>query len=192
MRIFLSLGMRGRDENDVLADIAEATHYAKSLYAESATECEVINTYNQEEAPKVAGLTYYLGESIKVLGMCDQVWFINDWKDYCGCRVEYEVCKIYGIPHYELDLRATRLRLCKIPEDSKTPSAYQTFQFFKQSIDNARDAIEDTNNLISEYKDLYQDVYHNANLLLDASENALSIGVDTIDHLIHIIESEND
>ena len=192
MKVFLSLGMSGRDEKDVLHDIEEATLYANAIMSSAHTECEMVDTYRQEEAPKVAGLTYYLGESIKVLGMCDQVWFINDWKNYRGCRVEYEVCKIYGIPHYELDLRAARLRLCKIPEDSKTPSAYQTFQFFKQSIDNARDAIEDTKNLVSEYKDLYQDMYHNANLLLDASENALSIGIDTIDHLIHIIESEND
>ena len=184
MRIFLSLGMRGRDEKDVLHDIEEATFYIKRIYP----NCEVINSYQQEEAPEDAGPTYYLGRSIQILGSCDQVWFINDWKNYRGCRVEYEVCKIYGIPHYELDLRTARLRLCEISEDSKTPSAYQTFQFFKQGITNARDAIEDTKNLISEYKDLYQDMYHNANLLLDASENALSIGVDTIDHLIHIIE----
>lgn len=188
MKIFLSLGMRGRDEKDVLEDIARATNYAKSFYAKSYTECEVINTYSQEYAPEDAGPTYYLGRSIQILGSCDQVWFINDWKKYRGCRVEYEVCKTYGISHYELDLRTVRLRLCEISEDSKTSSAYQTFQFFKQAISNARGAIEDTKNLISEYKDLYQDMHHNANLLLDASENALSIGVDTIDHLIHIIE----
>ena len=191
MRIFLSLGMKGRDENDVLHDIEEATLYAKAMMSSAHTECEMVDTYRQEEAPEDAGPTYYLGRSIQILGSCDQVWFINDWKNYRGCRVEYEVCKIYGIPHYELDLRAAKLRLCKIPEDSKTLSAYQTFQFFKQSIDNARDAISDTRKLISEYKDLYPDIHHNANLLLDASENALSIGVDTIDHLIHIIESES-
>ena len=72
MRIFLSLGMNGRDESDILADIAEATHYAKSLYAESATECEVINTYNQEEAAESARRMYYLGRGIQVLGSCDQ------------------------------------------------------------------------------------------------------------------------
>ena len=188
MRIFLSLGMRGRDEKDVLHDIEEATLYAKTMMSRAYTECEVINTYRQKKAPEDAGPIWYLGRSIQVLGICDQVWFINDWKNYRGCRVEYEVCKIYGIPHYELDLRAARLRLCKIPEDSKNPSAYQTFQFFKQNIDNVRNAIEDTKNLISEYKDLYQDMHHNANLLLDASENAISIGLKTIDHLIHIIE----
>ena len=59
---------------------------------------------------------------------------------------------------------------------------------FKQSIDNARDAIEDTKNLISEYKDLYQDMHHNANLLLDASENAISIGLNTIDYMNQMIE----
>ena len=188
MRIFLSLGMRGRDEKDVLADIAEATHYAKSLYAESATECEVINTYNQEEAPKVAGLTYYLGESIKVLGMCDQVWFLNDWENYRGCRVEHEVCKAYGIPCYIADLRPIGLRLSEALDTPKNPSAYDLFQVFEQTINNTKNAIEDTKNLISEYKDLYP----NVQLLLDASENAISLSLSTIDHLIHIIETESD
>ena len=183
MRIFLSLGMRGRNENFVLEEIAMATHYAKSMYAESATECEVINAYNQEEAPEDASPTYYLGKSIQIIGTCDQVWFINDWKDYRGCLVEYEVCKIYGIPCYMLDLRAVRLRLEAL-DAPKTSSAYQTFQYFKQSISNVRDAIEDTKNLVSEHKVLYP----NAHTLLDASESAISLGLRTINHLIHIIE----
>lgn len=184
MRIFLSLGMSGRDETDVLRDIEEATFYIKRM----DPGCDVINTYQQEEVSEDAGPTYCLGRSIQILGSCDQVWFLNDWKNYRGCLVEHEVCKMYGIPRYALDLRTGRVGHCEDSEDSKNPSAYQTFQFFKQSIGNARDAISDTRKLVSEYKDMYP----NANLLLDASENALSIGVDTIDHLIHIIESEND
>ena len=117
MRIFLSLGMRGRDEKDVLHDIEEATHYAKNMMSSAHTECEMIDTYQQDEAPEDAGPTYYLGRSIQILGSCDQVWFINDWKNYRGCRVEYEVCKIYSIPHYELDLRTARLRLCETESD---------------------------------------------------------------------------
>lgn len=186
MKVFLSLGMSGRDEKDILHDIAEATHYAKSMYAESATGCEVINTYNQEEAPEDAGPTYYLGKSIQILGGCDQVWFLNDWYNYRGCLVEHEVCKTYGIPCYVMDLRTMRLKLSEALDAHKNPSAHQTFRLFKQTISNIRDAIEDTKNLVSEYKDMYP----NAHLLLDASENALSIGVDTIDQLIHIIEIE--
>lgn len=183
MRIFLSLGMRGRAEKDVLADIAEATHYVKNMHP----DWEVINTYRQEEAPEDASRMYYLGRSIQVLGGCDQVWFINDWYNYCGCRAEHEVCKIYGIPCYMLDLRTVRLRLEAL-DAPKTSSAYDLFQAFEKTINDAKNAIKDTGTLVSEYKDLFPD----ARILLDASENALSIGVDTIDHLIHIIESEND
>ena len=180
MRIFLSLGMRGRDEKDVLHDIEEATFYIKRIYP----NCEVINSYQQDEAPEDAGPTYYLGRSIQILGSCDQVWFLNDWKNYRGCLVEHEVCKAYDIPCYIADLRTVGLQLIEALGIQKTPSAYQTFQFFKQGISNTRDAIEDTKNLISGYKDLYP----NAQLLLDASENAISLGLNTIDHLIHIIE----
>ena len=188
MRIFLSLGMRDRDEKDVLHDIEQATLYAKSFYAKSYTECEVINTYRQKKAPEDAGPIWYLGRSIQVLGICDQVWFLNDWKNYRGCLVEHEVCKAYGIPCYIADLRTVGVQLIEALGIQKTPSAYQTFQFFKQGISNTRDAIEDTKNLISGYKDLYP----NAQLLLDASENAISLSLSTIDHLIHIIETESD
>ena len=183
MRIFLSLGMRDRDENDMLADIAEATHYAKSLYAESATECEVINAYNQEEAPEDASRMYYLGRSIQILGSCDQVWFINDWENYRGCRAEYEICRLYDIPCYMLDLRTIRLRLEAL-DAPKTSSAYGLFQVFEKTINDAKNAIKDTGTLVSEYKDLFPD----ARILLDASENAISLGLEMIDHLIHIIE----
>ena len=184
MKIFLSLGMRGRDEKAILEDIAEATHYAKSMYAESATECEVINTYNQEEAPEDASRMYYLGRSIQVLGTCDQVWFINNWKDYCGCRAEYEICRLYDIPCYALDLHAVRLRVIEALDAPKTSSAYGLFQVFEKTINDAKNAIEDTGTLVSEYKDLFPD----ARILLDASENAISLGLEMIDHLIHIIE----
>ena len=183
MRIFLSLGMRGRNENFVLEEIAMATHYAKSMYAESATECEVINTYNQEEAPEDASRVYYLGKSIQILGSCDQVWFINDWENYRGCRAEHEVCKIYGIPCYMLDLRTVRLRLEAL-DAPKTSSAYDLFQAFEKTINDAKNAIKDTGTLVSEYKDLFPD----ARILLDASENAISLGLEMIDHLIRIIE----
>lgn len=83
MRIFLSLGMRGRDEKDVLHDIEEATFYIKRIYP----NCEVVNTYRQEGVPEIVAPTYYLGRSIQILGSCDQAWFLNDWKNYRGCLI---------------------------------------------------------------------------------------------------------
>ena len=184
MRIFLSLGMRGRDEKDVLHDIEEATFYIKRIYP----DCEVVNTYRQEGVPEIVAPTYYLGRSIQILGSCDQVWFLNDWKNYRGCLVEHEVCKAYGIPCYIADLRTVGLNVGEALDIQKTPSAYDLFQVFEQTINNTKNAIEDTKNLISEYKDLYP----NVQLLLDASENAISLSLSTIDHLIRIIETEDD
>lgn len=101
MKVFLSLGMRGREEKDILNDIEEATSYIQSIYPDA----EIVNTYFQEETPKDEGQTYYLGRSIQILGSCDLVWFINDWENYCGCRVEHKVCEQYNIPYCYLDLR---------------------------------------------------------------------------------------
>lgn len=187
MRIFLSLGMRGRDEKDILKDIEKATFYAKDMVRFAHTECEVVNGYQQEAVPKDAGPTYCLGRSIQILGSCDQAWFLNDWKNYRGCLVEHEVCKMYGIPRYALDLRTGRVGHCEDLDTPKNPSAYDLFQVFEKTINDAKNAIKDTGTLVSEYKDLLPD----ARIPLDASENAIFLGLNTIDHLIHIIETEN-
>ena len=98
------------------------------------------------------------------------------------------MCKAYGIPCYIADLRTVGLNVGEALDTPKNPSAYDLFQAFEQTINNTKNAIEDTKNLISEYKDLYP----NVQLLLDASENAISLSLSTIDHLIHIIETESD
>lgn len=197
MKIFLSLGMSGREEKDVLNDIAEATSYIQSIYPEA----EIVNTYFQEEAPKDVGLTYYLGRSIQILGSCDQVWFINDWDNYHGCCVEHKVCDLYGIPYSYLDLRpdiaepseSSETDQIKVKAEAENESSFSErclasdlFDIYKPSIMASRDAIESTKRTVSEFKDLYPA----AQMLLDVTENALDVGISTIDHLINIIKSE--
>lgn len=196
MKVFLSLGMSGREEKDVLNDIAEATEYIHSLFP----DYEIINTYFQEEAPKDAGQTYYLGRSIQILGGCDQVWFINDWENYRGCRVEHAVCEQYGIPYSYLDLRpdideSSEIDQIKVKAEAENKSscserclASDLFDIYKDSIMTSRGAIESVKRTVSEFKDLYPA----AQMLLDVTETALDVGVSTIDHLVNIIKSERE
>lgn len=198
MRIFLSLGMSGREEKDVLNDIEEATSHIQSLYPEA----EIVNTYFQEEAPKDAGQTYYLGRSIQILGGCDQVWFINDWENYRGCCVEHEVCERYGIPYSYLDLRPdiaepSEIDQIKVQATAESESnhserclASDLFDIYGATIIKARDSIGETRNIISEFKDVYPD--DRIKRAFGCAENALDMGVNTINQLINIIKSERE
>ena len=38
-----------------------------------------------------------LGPSISRLLMCDGAHFTSDWENDKACRIEHEVCKVYGI-----------------------------------------------------------------------------------------------
>ena len=198
MKVFLSLGMSGREKKDVLNDIEEATSYIQSIYPDA----EIINTYFQEEAPKDAGQTYYLGRSIQVLGSCDQVWFINDWENYRGCCVEHKVCEQYGIPYCYLDLRpdiaeSSEIDQIKVKAKAENESscserclASDLFDIYGATIIKARDSIGETRDIISEFKDVYPD--DRIKRAFGCSENALDMGVNTIDHLINIIKSERE
>lgn len=198
MKVFLSLGMSGREEKDVLNDIEEATSYIQSLYPEA----EIVNTYFQEEAPKDAGQTYYLGRSIQVLGSCDQVWFINDWETYRGCRVEHEVCERYDIPYCYLDLRPdiaepSEIDQIKVKSEAEAESdhserclASDLLDIYGATIIKARDSIGDTRDIISEFKDVYPD--DRIKMAFGGAETALDLGVNTINHLINMIKSEHE
>jgi hypothetical protein len=94
MRVFISAGMTGRSEEDVLDDIQKATDW---IHEEIDKNAEIVHTYFQEEAPADAGPTWYLGKSIQVLGTCDLCCFVGDWEMYRGCVAELHICEIYGI-----------------------------------------------------------------------------------------------
>lgn len=93
-KIFISVGMAGRDEKDVLNDISRAKH--DLVWKVFGKEVDVLHNYYCE-APADSGRLYYLGEAIKTLGQCDACYFVTGWQKYKGCRAEYEICRLYGI-----------------------------------------------------------------------------------------------
>ena len=54
-----------------------------------------------EDAPHDATSLWFLGESIKLLGQADFVYFCKEWDKYRGCIAENTICNLYEIPHIE-------------------------------------------------------------------------------------------
>lgn len=92
-KVFISVGMRGREEQEVVSDILRANTKIIDMFGEYV---EIIDNWDCR-GPVNAGRLYYLGEAIKKLGDCDICYFVKGWQNHKGCVAEYEVCKLYGI-----------------------------------------------------------------------------------------------
>ena len=97
-QVFISVGMSGRLESEVMSDIRRAWNEVHDIFDKYWT-VKVYHNFNcapPSDELKVERL-YYLGEAIKKLGECDACYFTKGWQSYRGCKAEYEICKLYGI-----------------------------------------------------------------------------------------------
>lgn len=92
-KIFISVGMRGRQEEDVIRDICRA---CQNINTRFGMDVEIVDNWDCQ-GPDDAGRLWYLGEAIKKLGDCDVCYFVKNWQKHKGCKAEYEICKLYGI-----------------------------------------------------------------------------------------------
>lgn len=94
-KLFISQPMRDKTDEQIEAERNRAIENAKEVLGE---EVEVIQSFFKG-APHDATPLWYLGESIKLLGQADFVYFCKDWEKYRGCCIERECCIRYGISY---------------------------------------------------------------------------------------------
>ena len=98
-KVFLSLGFKGKTEEQVNNEIEKAKKRIAAYY-ECGEDLEFVNVefihnYDYVGVNRVE----CLGEAIKKMSRCDKVYFINDWFNYNGCSIEKEICELYDISH---------------------------------------------------------------------------------------------
>ena len=86
-KIFISQPMRDKTNEQIL----EERNAVISLFPDA----EVIDSFFKD-VPHDATPLWYLGESIKLLGEADIVYFCKDWHKYNGCTIEHECAVRYG------------------------------------------------------------------------------------------------
>ena len=96
MKLFISQPMAGKTEKEILDERERVLIKVKELFPNQ--NIEVIDSFFDGE-PKTP--LWYLGESIKLLGQADIVYFCKDWEKYRGCCIENECCVRYSIKHIE-------------------------------------------------------------------------------------------
>lgn len=91
MKLFISQPMKGKTDEQIL----EERNKAAGLFILEGENVEVIDSFITD-APAQAAPLWYLGESIKLLGEADVVYFCKDWQKYNGCTIEHECAVRYG------------------------------------------------------------------------------------------------
>lgn len=97
MKVFISIGMHGKTDEQISKVLEVARRKIKKEFeCIGVDDVEIIDNFSAK-APDGYGRLWYLGEAIKKLDGCDYCYFVTGWSNYKGCRIEYEVCKEYGI-----------------------------------------------------------------------------------------------
>lgn len=96
MKLFISQPMRDKTDEQIKQERVKALHWVEAnVPVMNGEEVEVIDSFF-ENAPAKATPLWYLGESIKLLGAADIVYFCKDWEKYNGCTIEHECAVRYG------------------------------------------------------------------------------------------------
>ena len=95
-KLFISQPMRGKTDEEILAERADAVQAARDALGE---EVEVIDSFFGTS--EMSHALEYLGESLKLLAKADIAYFAPGWRDARGCKIEHACADAYGIHHIE-------------------------------------------------------------------------------------------
>ncbi|MCM1363404.1 MAG: DUF4406 domain-containing protein [Ruminococcus sp.] len=96
-KLFISQCMRGRSDEEILAEREAIIEKAKKLCTE---EVEVLNSFFDDYT---GSALYFLSKSLEMLSEADIAVFGPGWEKARGCRIEHQCCEDYEIPIIEFE-----------------------------------------------------------------------------------------
>lgn len=104
MKLFVSQAMSGLSDEEILTKREELIQLAKEYL--NVPDLEVIDSFHKTPDLIEKGRVAVLGHSIQLMADADVVIFSENWQHANGCRVEQNVCDLYGIQAlYERNIR---------------------------------------------------------------------------------------
>lgn len=97
-RIFISQPMKDKTDEQILKERERAVSAVKEKL--NGEDVEAIDSFFQS-APHDAKPLWFLGKSLELLSTADVAYFIGEWKNYRGCKIENTCAKEYGIETIE-------------------------------------------------------------------------------------------
>lgn len=98
-KVFISQPMRGKSDEEILAERQAIIDTAKSVYGENV---EVIDSFFQG-APTEAKPLWFLAKSLELLSTADIAVFSCGWQEARGCRIEHACAVEYGVEMLEIN-----------------------------------------------------------------------------------------
>lgn len=101
-KVFISIPMNERPEEEVVMEIQEITNYIHHTFGDDIDVVHSLWTSQPNKSypnPRV----YYLGNALIRMGRCDTVVFAKGWKEARGCRIEEQVAIEYGLNRLYVD-----------------------------------------------------------------------------------------
>ena len=97
-KLFVSVPMRGRTEEEIKASIQKMKKIAEIYEGE---ELELIDSYIEDNPPKDNNQAiWFLGKSLEKLATADVFIGIEDTWSWNGCAIEDETARRYGVKSY--------------------------------------------------------------------------------------------
>ena len=97
-KIFISQPMKDKTDEQILKERERAVSVVKEKF--NGEGVEVIDSFFQS-APHDAKPLWFLGKSLELLSTADVAYFVGEWKNYRGCKIENTCAKEYGIETIE-------------------------------------------------------------------------------------------
>lgn len=91
-KLFISQPMRGKSDDEILAERSNAIQAAKDALGE---DVELIDSFFGTS--DMSHALEYLGESLKLLAKADIAYFAPGWNEARGCKIEHQCAVEYGI-----------------------------------------------------------------------------------------------
>lgn len=93
LKMFISIPMRGRTDEEIKEDIKKVGTIIESLGF--VPMHAFVEDVDQEKEPDNA--LWCLGHSLQVMSGCDAVYFCEGWDSSRGCKIEHQAAKDYGL-----------------------------------------------------------------------------------------------
>ena len=94
MKLFLSLPMYGRSNEEIESEIEQMKEAAKNNFY----NIEFVCAYTKEPIEEAKDRLWYLGRAIQMMEGCDAILLSRYYEKSKGCLVEKFVAEEYGIP----------------------------------------------------------------------------------------------
>ena len=97
MKIFISMGMKSKSTEQVRNEMNKVFEQIKKKLPDAELVDSIIDDADKQIAIKGDDIgVWYLGRSIQIMAEADMVFFVNDYEQFRGCKIERLVAESYG------------------------------------------------------------------------------------------------